>query len=142
MEYALRTGFQMGDINNVITLIIGLDQNSLLSGHHNLKDLEAIIRENVARIRLYGQELYVAEHSITWQVVLNLLGRAEDPLILTGEAMNQDEAIKRAIEGNHKLVPSAIASFAGLAGYLYEKHEFAVASMSKVKNKDCKRKTT
>ena len=137
MEYALKMGFQMGDVNNAISNLIALDQNSLLSGHHDLGELEGLMRESVAKIRSCGQESYVAEHSITWQVVLNLLGRAEDPLVLTGEAMNQEQAIEKAKVTDHKLVPAAIASFGGLLGYLYENPDFAVSSMKVVKKEDC-----
>ena len=52
----------------------------------------------------YKQEVAFMELVPLWQGVLNLLGRSEDPVVLTGEAMTQDEFLRDAQE---RCIPTA-----------------------------------
>jgi predicted ATPase len=137
LEYGYLTGLQMGDINNAFINLISLDQNSWLSACQDLPELERNIRASVSKIRSYDHEYFAVEHCITWQFILNLLGRCDDPLIMTGEAMDQEESFKTAIETNHKMVIVATNSFSGIVGYLYKNYDHAVAKMKLVKKEDC-----
>lgn len=52
----------------------------------------------------YKQEVAFMEPVPLWQGVLNLLGRSEDPVVLRGEAMTQDEFLRDAEE---RCIPTA-----------------------------------
>jgi hypothetical protein len=57
--------------------------------------------------------------SLTWQTMLNLLGRSDDPLVLTGEAMNQNDVLQEAeLENNPPLRVQIYCHQLQLAVYL------------------------
>jgi len=61
--------------------------------------------ENDARkfaqvMRDYDQEISLIYSIAALQLALNLMGRSDDPLVLTGEVMNEEETLRQLLETN------------------------------------------
>jgi predicted ATPase len=67
-----------------------------------LVDLEADVRDYAGQMEQFNMMLQLKFLSLTWQTVLNLLGRSDEPLILTGEAMNQANLLQEAERENNQ----------------------------------------
>jgi predicted ATPase len=63
-----------------------------------LSELERSMRDFAFQMKEYDQFLQLQFLSLTWQTVLNLMGWCEDPLVLTGEAMEQEAMLKAAAD--------------------------------------------
>lgn len=61
------------------------------------------------------------------QLALNLQGLSEDPIVLTGNFMNQDLAVKQAIETNNSSVLSAIFQYRMILAYYLGEYRVAFA---------------
>ena len=62
-----------------------------------LSDLEADMRDYARQMREFKMELQLQFLCLTWQTILNLMGRNDgDPLVLTGEVMSQDDMLLAA----------------------------------------------
>ena len=61
-----------------------------------LSELEDDMRNYGHQMRACNQALQLQFLCLTWQTILNLMGRCEDPLELSGEAMNQQEMLLAA----------------------------------------------
>lgn len=56
--------------------------------------LESELRALVERLEFYGQNFYLQLLKPVFQTVLNWMGLAKDPTVLTGEVMDYDEVLK------------------------------------------------
>ena len=54
------------------------------------------MRDYAGHMKEYNQELQLQFLKLTWQTILNLMGRCDNVTVLTGEAMNEDEMLKAA----------------------------------------------
>jgi predicted ATPase len=61
-----------------------------------LVDVEANMREFGRQMKECNQSLQLQFLSLTWQTTLNLMGRCDDPVVLSGEVMSQEEMLKAA----------------------------------------------
>ena len=100
--------------------------------HHTFLALQASHQlESLARdASVYSRQMWELGRikqstyfNVTWQLCLNLMGHAEDPLVLTGEAMDEDDYAERASGKSIHLLPFLMAHRIILYGYYgaYEK---------------------
>jgi predicted ATPase len=61
-----------------------------------LVDVEANMRDFGGQMKECNQSLQLQFLSLTWQTTLNLMGRCDDPLVLSGEVMSQEEMLQAA----------------------------------------------
>lgn len=73
----------------------------LLNSDNHLFEVEEQMRRYCREMTDLGHQRILFEALPLWQGILNLMGRAEDPLILTGEAMNQDTILRGSGTLNH-----------------------------------------
>lgn len=66
-----------------------------------LSNLEADLRDFSKQMKQCGMELQRNFLCLTWQVVLNLMGRSDDPLSMNGEVMTQGAILQEAKEDNN-----------------------------------------
>lgn len=99
-----KAGMASGDVVNAFLCSVGYTFFYYHSGLP-LEPLEKDTRAYCQLMEEYQQNLALLDVIPLFQGILNLLGRSEDPLILTGEAMNQDEFLQNAEE---KGIPTAI----------------------------------
>ena len=99
-----QTGLETGNLEFVGYCAKEICQNSYLMGKE-LTNLEKEIKAYSDVLENLKQENSLNYCQIFWQVVLNLLGRVEDPCILSGEVFNENEAISLLLETNNFALP-------------------------------------
>ena len=87
-----RLGLEVGDLEFAGLNLAGRVVQSLWSGK-DLRELSEEAAEYSRTIRRLQQDLPQETCDVHWQTILNLLGRSEDPVVMTGEAI--DEMTKR-----------------------------------------------
>lgn len=98
---ALLTGYERGMQNGDLQyafMNITLYCFFCFSEGKPLVDVEANMRDYGRQMKDYNQSLQLQFLCLTWQTALNLMGRCDDPLVLSGEAMLQEEMLKAADE--------------------------------------------
>ncbi|KAG7363763.1 multi-sensor signal transduction multi-kinase [Nitzschia inconspicua] len=128
-----KVGLQTGDMEYAVMNIV-LYGFFCYSTGKPLSNLEADMRdyaEQMKECRMLQQLKFL---SLTWQTILNLLGRSKDPLVLTGEAMDRDKTLAGAeIENDPPLKAQLYCHELQLAVYLCD---FTLAS-SLLKHTSC-----
>lgn len=78
------------------------------------------------------QTIYDYKIIIVWrtlipfrQAILNLMGRSEDPLVLTGDAMNQEDMLREALQEQNILVSTVINALRMELAYTFYKYKYA-----------------
>ena len=96
-------GLKSGDLEHAFMNIV-LYCFFCFSSGTPLSDLEADMRDYARQMREFNMTLQLQFLCLTWQAVLNLMGRTDDPLVLSGEAMSQEEMLQTAErDKNHPL---------------------------------------
>ncbi|KAG7363761.1 multi-sensor signal transduction multi-kinase [Nitzschia inconspicua] len=95
-----KVGLQTGDMEYAM-MNIALYGFFCYSTGKPLSNLEADMRDYAEQMEECNMMLQLKFLSLTWQTILNLLGRSNDPLVLTGEAMDQDEILADAERENN-----------------------------------------
>jgi predicted ATPase len=95
-----KIGLQSGDLENAF-MNITLYCFFCFSSGKPLSDLEADMRDYGRQMREYNMTLQLQFLSLTWQTILNLMGRNNDPLVLSGEVMSQEEMLQAADNDNN-----------------------------------------
>lgn len=100
---AHKVGMASGDVVNAFLCCVAYGYFYYHAGLP-LGPLEIDVRAYCQQMQEYKQEVAYMELAPLWQGVLNLQGRSEDPLVLSGEAMIQDEFLRDAKE---RRIPTA-----------------------------------
>ncbi|MFB8793578.1 MAG: AAA family ATPase [Microcoleus sp.] len=120
-----QSGVETGDFQYAGYCAAYVCECSYLIGHE-LTGLEQQITIYSKAINQIGQEGPFNWTAIFWQVVLNLLGKAEDPIRLMGDAYNQEQALPRAIKVNNRIELLFIYSNQLILCYLFGEVQQAV----------------
>ena len=100
---AHHVGMCSGDVINAFLSSVGY----LFFYYHAglpLGPLEKDARAYCRQMHEYKQELAYMEVLPLWQGIMNLMGRSDDPLVLSGEALDQEEFLRDAEE---RCIPTA-----------------------------------
>jgi predicted ATPase len=93
-------GLQRGDLEVAFINITLYCKFCFYSGKR-FSEIEADMRDYGRQMRVYNMTLPLQFLSLTWQTILNLMGRNDDPLVLSGEVMNQEEMFQAADNDNN-----------------------------------------
>ena len=91
LEQAIKNGIQVGDVHAASSCLLWR-VSFCLHGNMKLDHLEAQIRSYCNFLREYNLESYLGLLLPTFQLVLNLLGKAENVHVLEGEAVENTSA--------------------------------------------------
>ncbi len=94
-----QSGLESGDLESPAWIHYFESQASYLIGEE-LTGLERKIESYSHAIRQLKQQLPLNDNQILHQVVLNLIGRSDDPCCLIGEAYNEERSLPRHIATN------------------------------------------
>lgn len=99
LKTAHKLGLETGDIE---TSMLAINLYHYFSVHcdTSLLVLEKEVRSNYKSMVAYKQEGAITTTRPLWQMILNLIGKSESPLILTGEAYNEEKGIEDALAKN------------------------------------------
>uniref|UniRef100_A0A7S2YPK4 Orc1-like AAA ATPase domain-containing protein n=1 Tax=Entomoneis paludosa TaxID=265537 RepID=A0A7S2YPK4_9STRA len=94
---AYEVGLASGDIESAVYAIGTYVTIAVMAGRP-LEGLWHDCRVYFGQMKQLGRERLYVNCNVQWQMIANLMGRAEDHLTLTGEAMNQDEFMVKALD--------------------------------------------
>lgn len=89
LSRAYEVGMQTGDTDSALWAIWGLVHAALMAGRH-LEKLELDHRMYFKQSEELQRDSQRHSLAITWQFILNLMGRSDNPTVLTGEAMEEE----------------------------------------------------
>ncbi len=94
---AYQSGLESGDFEFAAGGAMGYCMMSYLSGKElvKLEQEQATYNQAIAQLK---QEAFLNWHRIFWQVVLNLIGKAENPCCLSGEAYDENKMLPLHLE--------------------------------------------
>lgn len=94
---AYEVGLASGDIDSAVYAIGTYVTIAIMAGRP-LQGLLDDCRVYFGQMKQLGRERLYINCNTQWQMIANLMGRAEDHLTLTGEAMDQDEFMVKALD--------------------------------------------
>ncbi len=98
-QEAYINGLENGDLEYATAALMSQCQYSYFVGQE-LTYLEREMATISHTITQFGQVMGLNYHKISWQVVLNLLSKIDDPCCLVGEVYNEEEALPLLLEQN------------------------------------------
>lgn len=128
--HSSRIGMEAGENDYAMACALTSLANGFYSGE-SLHDLEEKSRKLFQQMVEYNTEAFTARVLPLWQMILNFLGRSPDPLVLTGEAMDQDEYLAEALQTNSKHVMTLVHLYCSYLAYFFGKYELA-AKLSEI----------
>lgn len=128
-----RVGLEAGDNEYSMHCAYDFASHSFQVGR-SLKSLEEDMRAFCLQMTEYKQDTVRALTAPFWQCVLNLMGRSENLLELTGEAMDQDQLILESTQAGHDLVLAEIYINRMMLAYLFCDYELAREMSKNSKN--------
>lgn len=93
-------GLESGDLLYAGNCLCVHDAHNFAIGKE-LSELEREIAKNCNTIKNINQMQMLSQNSITWQVVLNLLGKSDNPVKLIGSAFDERKSIPQWIATNN-----------------------------------------
>jgi hypothetical protein len=118
--YGHQVGMETGEIEISMHNLAACLNSELIAGSTNLTLLAKKMKEACQKMRDYKQEAIRAFVSALWQVTLSLLGQSTDPLVLTGEAMDE-----RLADTNNKVLQVFLQSCRMQMAYMFGAFELA-----------------
>lgn len=102
-----KLGLQTGDMEYAM-MNIALFGFFCYSAGKALSDLEKDMRDYAEQMEECNMMSQLKFLALTWQTMLNLLGRSDDPLVLTGEAMIQEGTLEDAERENNPVLKAQL----------------------------------
>jgi len=124
IKEAHTTAMKCGDIQLAMGVATQYCVHSFQCGV-NLSTVEKMLRECGQKMKENKQHFYVSYIMVYRQFVLNLIGHSDDPLQLTGEAMDQESVMKFAIENKRSSLIKTINEFRCLLAYIFGEYTLA-----------------
>ena len=115
-------------------LIDDIFMTSRIYGSHyfecglNLKPLEVDMRKTCEMLTDFGSHTWLILTKPFLQFLQNLMGLSPDPLVLTGDVMNQDEATKQAIRSKNPRCIHMIHLHRMMLCYIFNDYDAALGS--------------
>jgi predicted ATPase len=131
-----QAGAESGDMEMSCTNLLLICMGSVFAGDR-LDDVLRLISRYQRRALVLQQHKIVAFMSFITQMILNLLGKARDPHVLTGDASNEEEAVREfQAAGNLRALESIDLFKCFLAVYL---KKYDLARVLALKMRGCKK---
>ncbi len=124
-------GLRTGNLESAAFCLFIHDYHTYCVGKE-LNALEKQLRRNHLAIQKIRQQTTLSWHAITWQIVLNLLGTADDPCALNGPAYIEDEMLPRHIQTKDRTVLGNLFFSKAYLHYLFHRYAQAKIHMEAV----------
>jgi len=120
-----QTGLETGDVAYAALSAMTYSMYSYFTG----KELTGLERETASYTKAIGQLKHETSRDlleIYWQVVLNLMGKSENPCLLVGEAYDEEQMLPRHLQAHNKAALLTLYSSKLLLCYLFQAYPQAV----------------
>jgi len=98
-------GMATGDVGSAMMCLVKCVQVLFYSGH-SLTYLKNELEQFCSQMKEYKQNLALGYASLFWQMVLNMMGGSENPVVLTGTVMTENEIME---ESKHQSILARIS---------------------------------
>lgn len=129
LKETMQIGFNTGNVEGAAICTLRYAFFNFFSGSMELGSLEKEMRYLMRVLVSYKQEHLLGMFKCTFQVVLNLLGRSENPAVLAGESYNVDTDIEH--ESNTPIIVAYIWFNCAMIAYLFNEYELAAQMAGK-----------
>lgn len=129
---AYQSGLETGDLEFATRSAMVYSYHSYFLGR-DLSQLEQELRNYTAVIRELKQSKYIYMNERYHQIVLNLLGQAEDPCRLVGEAYNEDQLLPLHFQANDRNAIFNVYFHKAILCYLFQNYPLATRSITEAK---------
>jgi signal transduction histidine kinase/CheY-like chemotaxis protein len=129
---AYQSGLETGDLEFATRSAMVYSYHSYFLGRE-LSQLEQELRNYTAVIRELKQSKYIYMNERYHQIVLNLLGRAEDPCRLVGEAYNEDQLLPLHFQANDRNAIFNVYFHKAILCYLFRSYSLASKNITEAK---------
>lgn len=129
---AYQSGLETGDLEFATRSAMVYSYHSYFLGRE-LTHLEQELRNYTAAIQELKQFKYIYMNERYHQVVLNLLGQADDPCRLVGEAYNEDELLPLHFQANDRNAIFNVYFHKAILCYLFQSYPLATENITKSK---------
>jgi tetratricopeptide (TPR) repeat protein len=133
LQMAHRVGMAAGDIEYAMWCAYFTSKHKFFCGQP-LVLLEEDMRGYCKLMVEYGQATPLASLATYWQAVMNLLGRSDNALELTGDAMVQDKVLKEANDMNNSFLLQCIRFHRLWLAYILGDYVLASEMADKTRN--------
>ena len=125
--YGQQIGFETGEVDMACHCMIILGLSRFFTASRPLDMLSRDIESHVHTMKEHKLDTYVGYLSVLWQTVLCLSGKSENPMKLTGKAMDEDRVYKVAIETKNRLLMGMMHSLKMQLAYLLGDYKAAAS---------------
>lgn len=94
----------------------------------NLKPLEVDLKKTCEMLTDFGSHTWLILCQPFLQFVHNLMGLSPDPLVLTGDAMNQDEFLQQATRSENARCRHTLHQYRMIVCYIFNDYDAALSS--------------
>ncbi len=94
-----------------------------------LKDIIDDFENDVYQMVEWNQLKPSSHTRILWQVVLNLMGRSENTVILTGKAMDQEKLLQESLENQNDQIRLSISCNRLYVAFIFDQYEIAMEQL-------------
>lgn len=128
-----RVGMETGDVENAMFCANGYCRVGLHIGRP-LSLLEKDMRFYCQLMKDHEQDLTLQGALVHWQIALNFMGRSGHPTVLTGEAMNQEKALKKCAETQNAYLANTIKTGQLWLAYFFGDYDLAAKLVHETKD--------
>ena len=128
---AFRIGLQTGAFDFAALSACWHVRNLLYTGEDlaGIKQLASSYHDTFASL---GQELFLQQQNIIRQVILNLMGEAENPCDLIGAVYDEEKMLPVHLKADNRLAISSLYSHKSILCYMFGKYEQALENTTMV----------
>lgn len=119
LQNAYNTGLENGVFDVAFMAVAGWMQAAIFSGHP-LQQLEPYMRTYCGKMNEFDHKSQTHLSLPYWQLCLNLLGQSDDPIFLTGEAMDEVTYKDDAVVNKVLLAPQTLNAVRIIVGCHFE----------------------
>lgn len=117
--YGHQVGMETGVVEMAMHSLMKYNEAVYLTSSGPLDEASATAEAHLHMILEYKQEAMAQYTRLVLQTMLNLSGQSNDPLILTGRAMNQEEMMRLAVETKNRITIVLLYSYRMQLAYLF-----------------------
>ena len=99
------------------------------TGRGSLEDIVDDFENDVDQMVEWNQLQPASYTRMLWQWVLNLMGRSENSVILTGKAMNQEKFLQESLETKDDFIRFAVSCYRLRMAFIFDQYEIAMEQL-------------
>lgn len=127
-----QVGLETGDLLFAVNNLSMRNLNNFMLGK-NLTELQLDIEKSCEICKNYNQQQIYTQNAIIWQLVMNLLGKSDNPVKMTGSAIDEEKSIPQWTAANNKLMLGFIFQYKLFLDIMFHHYSEALKDSEELK---------